>query len=141
MGRLGAERSPMRARTCLLAFASFAALAMVGSGCSKSRPCRDNTVLLSLSFDSQSMQADMLHVAVTLGDATKNIDVPRTPNRASDSLGISLTGYCAGTTVTIAVRASLTAGAAAMDVGEGEVSQALSPTCTALALDVASTGT
>jgi hypothetical protein len=128
----------MRACTSFLAFACLAALAIVASGCSSSRSCRDNTILLSLTFDSKSMQADTLHVGVTLDGSTKTIDVPRTPNHPSDSLEIALHTYSPGDTVAIAVRASVGSGGAAMDLGQWQASQALAPTCTALSLDLSS---
>jgi hypothetical protein len=119
------------------ALATALVLTAVAGGCA-TKDCRDNTILLALSFDSASAQADHLSISVTIAGGTSQTgSSARGPMGSSGTLEIVFgSGYPAGKSVTVTV----TAQQAGATVGMGSASTTLSGKCARLPLAVTATG-
>ncbi|HEY7953663.1 MAG TPA: hypothetical protein VII38_00160 [Polyangia bacterium] len=103
------------------------------TGCApRVRDCKQGTLLVSLSLDAASAQADRLHVIVVLAGAPLTDDVAFQPGTSTGTLEIDLPSYPAGQTVDVTVIAER----GDVVLGQAEASLPLDATCGALTLSI-----
>ena len=122
----------------MLRVIALAALAALAAGCTVKDSCAGDTVLVSLTLDAATAQADELVIDVALdGAAPLESSLAHTPGAAAGNVVIKFpAGYPKGHTVAVTVIAR----AAGADVGQAAVSVTLSDSCEAITLLVAASG-
>ncbi|HEY2747863.1 MAG TPA: hypothetical protein VGL86_24745 [Polyangia bacterium] len=118
--------------------AIFAVACVVAAGCVTKDKCKQDTVLVSTTFDSVAAAADELDVVVQLDQqAMMTATLPGPGGHASGNIEVDFPGgYHVGSTLQVSVSARL----AGVVVANGESSATLAAGCGTLALDVVSSG-
>ena len=112
------------------------ALLTVGAGC-RTKPCRDKTLLVSLTLQGGATAADSLSVSVSVDGGSPLMQTVPTHGSSGGNLEIDFpSGYPSGHTVDVTIQA--TSGNTV--IGTGEASRTLSKTCEQLDLLVSGSG-
>jgi hypothetical protein len=107
-------------------------------GCDDVQPCRDNTLLVTITLDDATLAADGFDVVIDAGGRiTPAQAITHTRGEASGNLEVGFpSGYVPGELVTITV----TARANGQPIESVTATTTLAPTCTTLMLRFGSTG-
>jgi hypothetical protein len=109
-------------------------LLLLLAGCEHVRPCRDLTLLLSVTFGAAVADADQIEIDVSVdGSAPKMNPFAHVPGETTGTIEIDFpSGYPEGHSVAITGTATL-AGTAH---GSGSATVVLPPSCTVLPLEI-----
>jgi Right handed beta helix region len=113
------------------------ALGLAAAGCGGTRTCKENTLLLRLTFAGSAANADMLQLSAIVGTSTLSATAPHTAGSTSGTLEVTFSGtYPAGQSLQLTV----TALAGGSIVGRGTATRTLDVVCSAIDVNVAVTG-
>ena len=107
----------------------FLLAALLAIGCNNERPCRDDTLLVTVSFDPVASACDRFDVAVSVAQSPAPVvTLQHSPGTTKGTFEVDFPhGYPVGQSVTVSLKARL--GYALLETTSASVS--LSPTCTA----------